>query len=72
MTSAVEFIKGIYSEVAFISVIFLIFFQLFSDFLESIYILVLMTLSINVNILALLFLLPSNLSKWKKKSAGLF
>ncbi|MHA1481327.1 MAG: endonuclease/exonuclease/phosphatase family protein [Candidatus Thorarchaeota archaeon] len=67
MTSSVEFIKGIYSEVAFISVIFLIFFQLFSDFLESIYILVLMTLSINVNILALLFLLSSLVLLFFKK-----
>jgi len=68
MTSSVEFIKGIYSEVAFISVIFLIFFQLFSDFIESIYILVLMTLSINVNILALLFLLsPLMLLFFKKR-----
>lgn len=45
-----------YSELVFISILLLFFLQLFSDYVESTYILLLMTLSLNQNVLALLFM----------------
>ncbi|MHA2350710.1 MAG: endonuclease/exonuclease/phosphatase family protein [Candidatus Thorarchaeota archaeon] len=45
-----------YSELIFTSIILLFFIQLFSDFVESTYILLLMTLSLNQNVLVLLFM----------------
>ena len=68
MASYIEFPNRVYSELAFFSILFLIFFQLFSDFLESVYILVLMTLSINANIITLLFLLSPLMLLFFKKS----
>ncbi|MHA1522403.1 MAG: endonuclease/exonuclease/phosphatase family protein [Promethearchaeota archaeon] len=43
----------------FSGLMFLIFLQLFSDFVESVYIFALMTLSLNINVLSVLFLLSS-------------
>ncbi len=45
-----------YSEIIFTGIMLLFFIQLFSDYVESIYILLLMTLSLNQNTLALLFM----------------
>lgn len=52
-TKAVE---KYYSELVFISILLLFFLQLFSDYVESTYILLLMTLSLNQNTLVLLFM----------------
>ncbi|MHA2119412.1 MAG: hypothetical protein ACW98J_10870, partial [Candidatus Thorarchaeota archaeon] len=49
-------VEKYYSELAFISILLLFFLQLFSDYVESTYILLLMTLSLNQNVLALLFM----------------
>ncbi len=59
MASISKVISRSYSDVLFLSIFFLFFFQLFSDFTESTYILVLMTLSLNQNALALVFILSS-------------
>ena len=50
-----EFFEENYSELIFTSIMLLFFLQLFSDYVESTYILLLMTLSLNQNTLALLF-----------------
>jgi len=50
-----EFFEENYSELIFTSIMLLFFLQLFSDYVESTYILLLMTLSLNQNALALLF-----------------
>jgi len=52
-----KYSRKIYSDLAIISILFLFFFQLVSDFLESIYALNLIEVELNENILALLFLL---------------
>ncbi len=52
-----KFVNKCYSELAFISILFLFFFQLIGDFLESIYALNLIEVELNENVLALLFLL---------------
>ncbi|MHA2003185.1 MAG: endonuclease/exonuclease/phosphatase family protein [Candidatus Thorarchaeota archaeon] len=49
-------IERYYSELVFITIMLLFFLQLFSDYVESTYILLLMTLSLNQNILVLLFM----------------
>ena len=59
----------------FSGLMFLIFLQLFSDFVESVYIFALMTLSLNINVLSVLFflssifllLIPRKSTKKKKK-----
>ncbi|MFW9889494.1 MAG: endonuclease/exonuclease/phosphatase family protein [Candidatus Thorarchaeota archaeon] len=51
----VESLGKFYSEMAFTSIMLLFFLQLFSDFVESTYILLLMTLSLNQNTVVLLF-----------------
>ena len=56
MTAITGFSKKVYSELVFTSIMFLFFIQLFSDFIESTYLLVLMTLSLNQNLLVLFFL----------------
>jgi len=67
MTAISKVTKKVYSELVFISILFLLFIQLFSDFIESTYLLVLMTLSINQNLLVLLFLFsPITLLLFKK------
>ncbi|MHA2201475.1 MAG: endonuclease/exonuclease/phosphatase family protein, partial [Candidatus Thorarchaeota archaeon] len=45
-----------YSELIFTGIMFLFFLQIFSDFVESTYILLLMTLSLNQNVFVLLFM----------------
>ncbi|MHA1909709.1 MAG: hypothetical protein ACW98Y_20590, partial [Candidatus Thorarchaeota archaeon] len=50
-----DFIEEHYSELIFTSIFLLLFIQIFSDYVESTYILLLMTLSLNQNTLALLF-----------------
>ena len=45
-----------YSELIFTTIMLLFFLQLFSDFVETTYILLLMTLSLNQNVLVLLFM----------------
>lgn len=57
MALSKNFLTKIYSELVLISLMFLMFFQLISDFMETLYALNLITLSMNENILALLFLL---------------
>lgn len=52
-----KYIKHMNSELALISIMFLFFFELISDFLESIYALNLIAVELNENILAVLFLL---------------
>lgn len=51
-----NFLKKIYSELTLLTLMFLFFFQLISDFIETIFALNLITLSLNENILGLLFL----------------
>ncbi|MFW9911365.1 MAG: endonuclease/exonuclease/phosphatase family protein [Candidatus Thorarchaeota archaeon] len=50
-----ESFEKYYSELVFTSIMLLFFLQLFSDFVESTYILLLMTLSLNQNTVVLLF-----------------
>ncbi|MBE0527360.1 MAG: hypothetical protein IH631_10485, partial [Candidatus Thorarchaeota archaeon] len=50
------FTEKYYSEIIFTAIMLLFFIQLFSDYVESTYILLLMTLSLNQNTLALLFM----------------
>ncbi len=57
MSSNKKFFNKIYSELALVSIMFLFFLQLCSDFLESIYALNLIEVELNENILALLFFL---------------
>ncbi len=52
-----KFISKFYSELIFLSIMFLFFFQLMTEFLESIYALNLIEVELNENVLALLFLL---------------
>ncbi|MHA2163799.1 MAG: hypothetical protein ACXABF_15390 [Candidatus Thorarchaeota archaeon] len=56
MTVDTGFFEEYYSELIFTCIILLFFIQLFSDFVESTYILLLMTLSLNQNALVLLFM----------------
>ena len=51
-----ELFEEYYSELIFTGIMFLFFLQIFSDFVESTYILLLMTLSLNQNVLVLLFM----------------
>jgi endonuclease/exonuclease/phosphatase family metal-dependent hydrolase len=51
-----ELIEEYYSELIFTTIMLLFFLQLFSDYVESTYILLLMTLSLNQNTFALLFM----------------
>jgi len=51
-----ELFEEYYSELIFTGIMFLFFLQIFSDFVESTYILLLMTLSLNQNMLVLLFM----------------
>ncbi|MHA2424909.1 MAG: endonuclease/exonuclease/phosphatase family protein [Candidatus Thorarchaeota archaeon] len=51
-----ELFEEYYSELIFTSIVFLFFIQIFSDFVESTYILLLMTLSMNQNVFVLLFM----------------
>ena len=51
-----ELFEEYYSELIFIGIIFLFFLQIFSDFVESTYTLLLMTLSLNQNVLVILFM----------------
>ena len=51
-----EVFEKYYSELIFTIITLLFFLQLFSDYVESTYILLLMTLSLNQNTLVLLFL----------------
>jgi endonuclease/exonuclease/phosphatase family metal-dependent hydrolase len=55
MPTSTKFFEEYYSELIFTSIMLLFFLQLFSDYVESTYILLLMTLSLNQNALALLF-----------------
>jgi len=52
-----NYLKQYYSELILISIIFLFFLQLISDFIETIYALCLLTLSLNENVLCILFFL---------------
>ncbi|MHA2353510.1 MAG: hypothetical protein ACXABX_10365, partial [Candidatus Thorarchaeota archaeon] len=51
-----ELFEEYYSELIFTTIMLLFFLQLFSDYVESTYILLLMTLSLNQNVIALLFI----------------
>ncbi len=53
------FFKSNYSELILVSIMFLFFLELFSDFVECVYIFALMTLSININVLSVLFFFSS-------------
>ncbi|MFX0056429.1 MAG: endonuclease/exonuclease/phosphatase family protein [Promethearchaeota archaeon] len=62
-----EIFEKYYSELVFTSILLLFFLQLFSDFVESTYILLLMTLSLNQNVIVLLFFFsPLILSLFKR------
>jgi len=62
-------VKQYYSELILLSIIFLFFFELISDFIEAIYALCLLTLSLNENVLSVLFLLsPIILVFFRKNS----
>ncbi|UCG90305.1 MAG: endonuclease/exonuclease/phosphatase family protein [Candidatus Heimdallarchaeota archaeon] len=52
-----KYVNQYYSELALLSIIFLFFLELISDFVEAIYALCLLTLSLNENVLSVLFLL---------------
>ncbi len=56
MSFNTELFEEYYSELIFTTIMLLIFLQLFSDYVENTYILLLMTLSLNQNILVLLFM----------------
>jgi endonuclease/exonuclease/phosphatase family metal-dependent hydrolase len=56
MTSIRIYINKYYSELALISIIFLFFLELIADFVEAVYALCLLTLSLNENVLTVLFL----------------
>ena len=56
MQNNTELFEEYYSELIFTAIMLLFFLQLFSDYVESTYILLLMTLSLNQNTLALLFM----------------
>ena len=67
MALSKNFLTKIYSELVLISLMFLMFFQLISDFIETLYALNLISLSMNENVLALLFLFsPIALAFYKK------
>jgi len=51
-----NFFNQIYSEIALITILFLFFFELISDMVETVYALCLLTLSLNENVLTVLFL----------------
>ena len=54
-----NFFKDSYSKLILVSIMFLFFLELFSDFVESVYIFALMTLSININVISVLFFFSS-------------
>ena len=54
-----NFFKTNYSTLILVSIMFLFFLELFSDFVECVYIFALMTLSININVLSVLFFFSS-------------
>ena len=56
MSSNKKFFNQIYSEIALITIMFLFFFELISDMVEAVYTLCLLTLSLNENVLTVLFL----------------
>ncbi|MFW9906004.1 MAG: endonuclease/exonuclease/phosphatase family protein [Candidatus Thorarchaeota archaeon] len=62
-----KYIEQYYSELVLISILFLFFLELISDFVETIYALCLLTLSLNENVLSiLLFFSPSILILFKR------
>ncbi len=63
-----EFSKKYYSEVVLLSLIFLFFLELISDFVEAIYALCLLTSSLNENILSVIFLLSPVVLVFFRKS----
>ncbi len=67
MEKSNNFFKNSYSELILVSLMFLFFLQLFSDFVECVYIFALMTLSLNLNVLAVLFLFSSVLLLFFRK-----
>ena len=58
-----------YSELTLISILFLFFFELIADFVEAVYALCLLTLSLNENVLTVLFLLSPILMMLFKNKA---
>jgi endonuclease/exonuclease/phosphatase family metal-dependent hydrolase len=63
-----ELFEEYYSELIFMSIMLLFFLQLFSDYVEFTYILLLMTLSLNQNTLVLLFLFSPIIFLFFKRS----
>ena len=61
------FFKNSHSELILVTIMFLFFLELFSDFVECVYIFPLMTLSRNLNVLAVLFFLSSVLLLFFRK-----
>ena len=57
MSSNKNFLGQIYSDLALITIMFLLFFELISDMVEAIYAKCLLTLSLNENVLTVLFLI---------------
>ncbi|MFX0209798.1 MAG: endonuclease/exonuclease/phosphatase family protein [Candidatus Hodarchaeota archaeon] len=64
-----KYVKQYYSELLLLSIVFLFFLELISDFVEAVYALCLLTLSLNENVLSVLFLLsPIILVFFRKNS----
>jgi len=71
MAQVGDFFKKIYSQLVLVTILFLFFLQLIATFVESIYAQCLLTLSLNENVLAVLFLFsPLALVFFGKKSVS--
>ncbi len=71
MSKIGDFIQKFYSQLALVTILFLFFLQLIAVFVESIYAQCLLTLSLNENVLAVLFLFaPLALVFFGKKSVS--
>ncbi|MFX0149687.1 MAG: endonuclease/exonuclease/phosphatase family protein [Candidatus Hodarchaeota archaeon] len=68
MSTYPKVFRKYYSELALVSLIFLFFLELISDFVESVYALCLLTLSLNENVLSVLFLFSPILLFFFRKS----
>ena len=65
-----NFFKTNYSTLILVSIMFLFFLELFSDFVECVYIFALMTLSININVLSVLFFFSSMILLFFRKKVS--
>ena len=71
VNSLKKYLEQYFSELVLISIIFLFFLELVSDFIEAIYALCLLTLSLNENVLSVLFFFsPIIVFLFKKEFSG--